>query len=224
MSKDEDEGEPPSTWVPVADPKLSDVLTVSGRIVIIGVAILCFLLLLSAGDVMNQIQSGDWDKVEGTVVEASDDMACFNDSGEAVEDCTTVKIAYTYEERNYTTTAYSMFSDDWLNGQEYWLEQETVRIYVNPEQPAQALYLSGWSGVFEEIYAGFLFLGIFLGGYIGVVVPVWFVYAKIQRLNGIEAPEENDDFPDEMDGNTAGETSEEAPSIGEKPSEEEKFW
>lgn len=224
MSNDEDEGEPNSMWVPVTDPKLSDVLTVSGRIVIIGVAMLCFLLLLSAGDVIKQIQSGDWDKAEGAVVEASDDMACFNDSGEAVEDCTTVKIAYTYEERNYTTTAYSMLSDDWLNGQEYWLEQETVRIYVNPEQPAQALYLSGWAGVFEEIYAGFLFLGIFLGGYIGVVVPVWFVYAKIQRLNGIEPPGENHDHPGGVDGDTAQDASEGAPQVGEKPSEEEKFW
>ena len=223
MSNDEDEGEPNSTWVPVADPKLSDVLTVSGRIVIIGVAILCFLLLLSAGDVMNQIQSGDWDKVEGTVLEASEDMACLNDSGEGY-DCTTVKIAYTYEERNYTTTAYSMLSDDWLNGQEYWLEQETVRVYVNPEQPAQALYLAGWAGVFEEIYAGFLFMGIFLGGYIGVFVPIWFVYAKIQRLNGIEAPQKENDLPDAMDDDTAGDDSEYAPSVEEETPEEEKFW
>ena len=117
-----------------------------------------------------------------------------------------------------------MLSDDWLNGKEYWLEQETVSIYVNPEQPAQALYLSGWAGVFEDIYAYFLFLGIVLGGYIGVVVPVWFVYAKIQRLNGIEAPEENDDLPDTMDDDTAGEASKDVHSVGEKPSEEEKFW
>ena len=223
MSDDKNEKKPNSNWVPVADPNLSDVLTVSGRIVIIGIAFLCVLLLLSAGDVMKQVQSGDWDKVEGAVVEASDDVACFNDSGEALEECTTVKIAYTYEERNYTTTVYSMLSDDWLNGQEYWLEQETVTIYVNPEQPAEALYLPGWAGVLEEIYAGFLFMGIILGGYIGVVVPVWFVYAKIQRLNGIEAPKENDDLPDE-DDDTAEEASEDAPPVGEKPREEEKFW
>jgi len=223
MSEDENEKKPNSNWVPVADPNLSDVLAVSGRIVIIGVAILCVLLLLSAGDVMKQVQSGDWDTVEGTVVEASDDMACFNDSGEAF-DCTTVKIAYTYEERNYTTTVYSMLSDDWLNGQEYWLEQETVTIYVNPEQPAEALYLPGWGGVIEEMYTGFFFMGIILAGYIGVFVPVWFVYAKIQRLNGIEAPQKETDLPDAMDDDTAGDASEDAPSVDEETPEEEKFW
>ena len=97
-------------------------------------------------------------------------------------------------------------------------------MYVNPEQPAEALYLPGWGGVLEEMYTGFFFMGIILAGYIGVFVPVWFVYAKIQRLNGIEAPQKETDLPDAMDDDTAGDASEDAPSVEEETPEEEKFW
>ena len=40
---------------------------------------------------------------------------------------------------------------------------------------------------FGRCVCSFFFTGIILGGYLFVFVPIWFVYAKIQRLSGIEA-------------------------------------
>lgn len=215
-----------SNWTPVTDPKLGYIARVSAGIVGVGTTILVVILLFSIGDVITQVQSSDWVETEGTVVEARNAEDCSSD-GEGGTSCTSytaVTVAYTFEGRNYTTTDYSMLSNNWLDDAAKWIEQQNVTVYVNPEQPAEALYLSGWDGVAEEIFTGFFFMGIILGGYIGIFVPVWFVYAKIQRLSGIEAPKESDDLPDAMDVNTTGDASEDAPSLEEETPEEEKFW
>ena len=132
-------------------------------------------MLFSIGDVITQVQSSDWVETEGTVVDARNAQDCSSD-GEGGTSCTSytaVTVAYTFEGRNYTTTDYSMLSNNWLSDAAKWIEQQNVTVYVNPEQPAEALYLSGWDGVAEEIFTGFFFMGIILGGYIGIFVPVW---------------------------------------------------
>jgi hypothetical protein len=117
-----------------------------------------------------------------------------------------------------------MLSNNWLDDAAKWIEQQNVTVYVNPEQPAEALYLPGWDGVAEEIFTGFFFMGIILGGYIGIFVPVWFVYAKIQRLSGIEAPLNNEELPSQMEPPEIEHASEEEQSGGEPQTDEEKFW
>ena len=215
-----------SNWTPVPDPKLGYVARVSAGIVGVGTTILVVILLFSIGDVITQVQSSDWVETEGTVVDARNAEDCSSD-GEGGTSCTSytaVTVVYTFEGRNYTTTDYSMLSNNWLDDAAKWIEQQNVTVYVNPEQPAEALYLSGWDGVAEEIFTGFFFMGIILGGYIGIFVPVWFVYAKIQRLSGIEAPLNNEELPSQMEPPEIEHASEEEQSGGEPQTDEEKFW
>jgi len=121
---------------------------------------------------------------------------------------TAVTVAYTYEGKNYTTQDYNAFRDNWVNTAEHWQNKASVSVYVNPEQPSQAFHVQGWDGVLEEASGLFVVAGIGLGGYLLVFVPVWFVYAKIQRISGIEAP---------------GQKKVEKPAGDESP-REEKFW
>ena len=136
-----------------------------------------------------------------------------------------------------------MLSNDWLRGAGYWDEVDSVTVYVNPEQPAQAVHVQGWDGVLEEAFVFVFFTGLIMGGYLFVFVPIWFVYAKIQRLTGIEAPvkkkkegydwtywntddHSNTNKDDAGNTNTSGIGKSEAdgiPSAEEDP-KEEKFW
>ena len=212
-----------SNWVPVSDPNARYIAGASASIIGIGIVLLVCVTLMSIGDVITQIQSAGWVENEGTVIEAYDEINCTNDSGDSIE-CTTIKVAYTYDGRNYTTMDYSILSEDWLNDKEYWLDQETVTVHVNPDNPAQAIYLAGWPGFLEEVLTLFFFVGFILAGYLTVGVPVWFVYAKIQRWNGIEAPQKNSEQAHLREDNTADQTSETAPHEDETSTEEEKFW
>ena len=189
-----------SNWVPVSDPSLSVILRTSGSIIGFGLAIGIFIALISIGAILTQIDSENWVETEGSVAEAYTGEDCSADS-EGETSCSTytaVTVAYTYEGRNYTTIDYSMLSNDWLRGAEYWNEVDSVTVYVNPEQPSQAVHLQGWDGVVEEMFTLVFFTGIVFCGYLAVGVPIWFVYAKVQRLNGIEAPGKSKRETDEM--------------------------
>ena len=234
------QGKGSSNWVPVADPSLRAILGTSGSIIGVAFAIGVFIAVISLGALLTQIDSGDWVETEGRVVDTYNAEDCSSD-GEGGTSCTSytsVTVAYTYEGGNYTTEDYSMLSNDWLNDARYWYEVDSVTVYVNPDQPAQAVHLPGWDGVLEEAFTLMFFTGIILGGYLIVGVPVWFVYAKIQRINGIEAPEkknkeshdwsywQTDENHEEKDDIAETGQSEvgDAPSPGEEAPKEEKFW
>ena len=242
-------GKGTSNWVPVADPNLRTILGTSGSIIGGALAIGVLIAVFSLGAILTQIDSGDWMETEGSVAEAYTGEDCSTDS-DGTTSCSTytsVTVAYTYDGRNYTTTDYSMLSNNWLHGAEYWNEVDSVTVYVNPEQPSQAVHLQGWDGVLEEAFTLVFFTGIILGAYLIVGVPVWFVYAKIQRLNGIEAPRKKkrttDEFStdDEAGDNKGGvqpsnpsqdtdpdrrkeNTTDQAAPAGDANSPEEKFW
>jgi len=243
------QGKGTSNWVPVADPSLRAILGTSGSIIGGALAIGVLIAVFSLGAILTQIDSGDWMETEGSVAEAYTGEDCSTDS-DGTTSCSTytsVTVAYTYDGRNYTTTDYSMLSNNWLHGAEYWNEVDSVTVYVNPEQPSQAVHLQGWDGVLEEAFTLVFFTGIILGGYLIVGVPVWFVYAKIQRLNGIEAPRKSKRETDELNtesktGDDKGEddlrnapqdtdsaqkeedATDDAEPVGDENLQEEKFW
>jgi len=243
------QGKGTSNWVPVADPSLRAILGTSGSIIGGALAIGVLIAVFSLGAILTQIDSGDWMETEGSVAEAYTGEDCSTDS-DGTTSCSTytsVTVAYTYDGRNYTTTDYSMLSNNWLHGAEYWNEVDSVTVYVNPEQPSQAVHLQGWDGVLEEAFTLVFFTGIILGGYLIVGVPVWFVYAKIQRLNGIEAPRKSKRETDELStesktGDDKGEddlrnapqdtdsaqkeedATDDAEPVGDENLQEEKFW
>lgn len=229
-----------SNWVPVKDPSLQAILRTSGSIIGVTFAIGVAITLISIGAILTQIDSENWLETEGSVAEAYNGQDCSTDS-EGTTSCTTytaVTVAYTYEGRNYTTDHYSMLSNDWLKGAQYWNEVDSVAVYVNPEQPSQAVHLQGWDGVLEEAFTLVFFTGIILGAYLFVGVPAWFVYAKIQRFSGIEAPEkkkeesyersswEADNDQTEQEKDIEAKATDIKPDESEETEEptDEKFW
>ena len=206
--------EPRSNWTPVADPSPGIIAFSAASIVGIAVIFLMAFILFNLSAVLTQIDSSNWDEVQGNVIDAREVDDCSGSGVDGESSCshyTYVSVAYAYEGQNYTTKDYSVLSDDWMETEGYWLDKASVALYVNPDQPSQAVHVQGWDGVLEGVYVLFFFAGIILGGYLFVFVPVWFVYAKIQRLTGIEAPTPWWHYEKRE------ETEDEAP-------QEEKFW
>lgn len=231
-----------SNWTPVADPSLRVIAQTSGSIIGMAFVVLVVVTLFSIGAILTQIDSENWVETQGEVVDAYNGQDCSTDS-DGTTSCTSytaVTVTYKYEGRKYSTQTYTMLSDDWMRDADHWLEKANVTVYVNPDQPSQAVHLQGWDGVLQEVYVAFFFTGLILGGYLFVFVPVWFVYAKIQRLSGIEAPgnkqkersnqtsEEPDDNSKPEDANpekdeTLPESTAEESTV-EEATQEAKFW
>ena len=128
--------------------------------------ILVVITVFSIGGIMKQIESAEWVEMQGSVIDAYDGEDCSTDS-DGKTSCSTYTEVTVCSKSNFTTKAYSMLSNDWLRGAGYWDEVDSVTVYVNPEQPAQAV-----QGVCLRVLCG----------------PHDGLFAKIQRLTGIEAP------------------------------------
>ena len=205
---------PRSNWTPVEDPSPGIIAVGAASIVGVAVIILMAFILFNLSAVLTQIDSANWDEVQGNIIDAREVDDCSGSGVDGESSCshyTYVSVAYAYEGQNYTTKDYSVLSDDWMETEGYWLDKASIALYVNPDQPSQAIHVQGWDGVLEGVYVLFFFAGIILGGYLFVFVPVWFVYAKVQRLAGIEAPTPWWHYEKRE------ETEDEAP-------QEEKFW
>ena len=205
---------PRSNWTPVADPSPGIIAVGAASIVGVAVIILMAFILFNLSAVMTQIDSANWDGVQGNVIDAREVDDCSGSGVDGESSCshyTYVSVAYAYEGQNYTTKDYSVLSDDWMETEGHWLDKASIALYVNPDQPSQAVHVQGWDGVLEGVYVLFFFAGIILGGYLFVFVPVWFVYAKVQRLAGIEAP-------------TPWWHYEKREETGDEAPQEEKFW
>ncbi len=164
----------------IDDPSLGAVFKTSRNIVIVGLCVILFLLTLQIFSIVDQIQTRNWEKVSGTVVNAEWDW----DAGGNCADCDppiVVTVAYTYLGENYSTSTYSFVSTDWGEDPEHWLAIESIDIYVNQDNPSEAVYLAGWTGIMEEVMEGFFFIGLILGLYLVIVVPAWIIYAKVRR-------------------------------------------
>ena len=164
----------------IDDPSLGAVFKTSRNIVIVGLCVILFLLTFQIFSIVDQIQTRNWEKVSGTVTNAEWDW----DTGSADGDSDppiVVTVAYTYLGENYSTSTYSFVSTDWGEDPEHWLAIESIDIYVNPDNPSEAVYLAGWTGIMEEAMEGFFFIGLILGLYLVIVVPAWIIYAKVQR-------------------------------------------
>ena len=163
----------------IGDPSLEAIIKTSRNIVVVGLCVILFLMAISIFAIVDQIQTRNWEKVSGTVVNAEWDYDSDLD-GEG-DPPTVVTVAYTYLGENYTTNTYSFVSSDWGEGPEHWRAIESIDIYVNPDNPSEAVYVAGWEVIIEEAMAGFFFIGLILGLYLIIVVPAWVIYAKVRR-------------------------------------------
>ena len=162
----------------IDDPSLGAVFRTSGKILIVGFCVILFLFMLQISPALDQIQTGNWEKASGTVTNAEWD---YESNLDADAETTVVTVAYTYLGENYSTSTYSFVSTDWGEDPEHWLAIESIDIYVNPDNPSEAVYLAGWTGIMEEAMEGFSFIGLILGLYLVIVVPAWIIYAKVRR-------------------------------------------
>ena len=162
----------------IDDPSLGAVFRTSGKILIVGFCVILFLFMLQISPALDQIQTGNWEKASGTVTNAEWD---YESNLDADAETTVVTVAYTYLGENYSTSTYSFVSTDWGEDPEHWLAIESIDIYVNPDNPSEAVYLAGWAGIMEEAMEGFFFIGLILGLYLVIVVPAWTIYAKVRR-------------------------------------------
>ena len=162
----------------IDDPSLGAVFRTSGKILIVGFCVILFLFMLQISPALDQIQTGNWEKASGTVRNAEWD---YESNLDADAETTVVTVAYTYLGENYSTSTYSFVSTDWGEEPEYWLSIESIDIYVNPDNPSEAVYLAGWTGIMEEAMEGFSFIGLILGLYLVIVVPAWIIYATFRR-------------------------------------------
>tara|TARA_B100001758_G_C18121136_1_gene458798 strand:+ start:150 stop:680 length:531 start_codon:yes stop_codon:yes gene_type:complete len=162
----------------IDDPSLGAVFRTSGKILIVGFCVILFLFMLQISPALDQIQTGNWEKASGTVTNAEWD---YESNLDADAETTVVTVAYTYLGENYSTSTYSFVSTDWGEDPEHWLAIESIDIYVNPDNPSEAVYLAGWAGIMEEAMEGFFFIGLILGLYLVIIVPAWIIYAKVRR-------------------------------------------
>ena len=164
----------------IEDPSLGAILKTSRNIVIVGCCVILFLLALQTFSIVDQIQTGNWEKVSGTVTNAELDWDTGSTDGDGTPP-TVVTVAYTYSGENYTTSTYSFVSSGWGEDPEHWRAIESVDIYVNPDNPSEAVYMAGWAVIMDEVATGLSFLGLILGLYLVIVVPAWIIYAKVRR-------------------------------------------
>ena len=163
----------------IEEPSLEAIIKTSRNIVIVGLCVILFLMAISIFAIVDQIQTRNWEKVSGTVVNAEWDYDSNLDGDSSPP--TVVTVAYTYLGENYTTNTYSFVSSDWGEDPEHWRAIESIDIYVNPNNPSEAVYVAGWEVIIEEAMAGFFFIGLILGLYLIIVVPAWVIYAKVRR-------------------------------------------
>ena len=164
----------------IDDPSLGAVFKTSRKIMIVGLCVILFLMVLQTFAIVDQIQTRNWDKSSGTVTNAELD---YDSNLDGDSSSTIVTVAYTYSGENYTTTTYSFVSSDWGEDPEHWRAIESIDIYVDPDNPSEAVYVAGWEVIIEEAMAGFFFIGLILGLYLIIVVPAWVIYAKVRRHN-----------------------------------------
>jgi len=162
----------------IGDPSLEAISKTLRNIVIVGLCVILFLMALQIFSIVDQIQTRNWEKVSGTVENAERDYDSSTDGDSAP---TVVTVAYTYLGENYSTSTYSFVSIDWGEDPEHWLSIESIDIYVNPDNPSEAVYLAGWAGVMEEVMDGLELTGWVLGLYLVIVVPAWIIYAKVRQ-------------------------------------------
>lgn len=162
------------------EPSLENIFKTSVKIVTVGFCVILFLMAFQIFAIVDQIQTGNWEKVSGTVKNAGLDY----NSGDGDSYPTIVTVAYTYLDENYTTSTYSYLNSDWGENPEHWLAIESIDIYVNPDNPSEAVYMAGLAGIVEWVMEALFFLGLILGLYLVIGVPAWiFFYAKVRRDN-----------------------------------------
>ena len=106
------------------------------------------------GAILADLGTSDWTPVDGVVIDSGVDTQVSEDAegGTSTTYCLWVEYEYTVENRTYDGQRISYSNDDscdsWSgNADEDYPPGGEITVYVNPEDPSQAVLKPGWSGI-----------------------------------------------------------------------------
>ncbi|GIS44474.1 MAG: hypothetical protein Ct9H90mP16_15440 [Candidatus Poseidoniales archaeon] len=123
------------------------------------------------GALIADLGTSEWTPVDGVVIDSGVDVSHSTDSegGDSTTYCLWVEYEYVFENRSYNGDMVSYSKDNSCslgdsNADQDYPPGENITVYVNPENPDEAVLLSGWAGVdwFVLIFIVFPIVGLVL--------------------------------------------------------------
>ena len=123
------------------------------------------------GVLVADLGTSEWTPVDGVVIDSGVDVSHSTDSegGDSTTYCLWVEYEYVFENRSYNGDMVSYSKDNSCSSGDSNADQdyppgENITVYVNPENPDEAVLLSGWAGVdwFVLIFIEFPIVGLVL--------------------------------------------------------------
>ena len=123
------------------------------------------------GVLVADLGTSEWTPVDGVVIDSGVDVSHSTDSegGDSTTYCLWVEYEYVFENRSYNGDMVSYSKDNSCSSGDSNADQdyppgENITVYVNPENPDEAVLLSGWAGVdwFVLIFIVFPIVGLVL--------------------------------------------------------------
>ena len=151
------------------------------------------IFLFSAGGIVNQLGTSDWNEVDAIVDYSGYDSSTSCD--EYGNECTTsdwlvVHYTYTIDEFNYSGNRWSFVgnadgvSEDYPTG-------KPITVYVHPADDSESVMVRGFEGVLIEILAGMWFL-VLIASILTAALVLWKIGFHLQpaanRKKALEAP------------------------------------
>ena len=123
------------------------------------------------GALVADLGTSEWTPVDGVVTDSGVDVSHSTDSegGDSTTYCLWVEYEYVFENRSYNGDMVSYSKDNSCSSSDSNADQdyppgENITVYVNPENPDEAVLLSGWAGVdwFILVFIVFPIVGLVL--------------------------------------------------------------
>jgi len=156
--------------------------------------LLIVVFLFSAGNIMKQMGTSDWNETDAIVIGSEERSSTSCDAG---GNCTTtywlhIDYSYTIGGIDYNGSRYSFLSDSNGDTDDYPPGKEII-VYVNPDDNAESVMIRGFEGVLIEMLTGLSFL-VVIASILTAVLVLWKIGFHLQpaenRKKALEAPRE----------------------------------
>ena len=156
--------------------------------------LLIVVFLFSAGSIMEQMGTSDWNETDAIVIGSEERSST---SCDAEGNCTTtywlhIDYSYTIDGIDYNGSRYSFLSDSNGDTDDYPPGKEII-VYVNPDDNTESVMIRGFEGVLIEMFTGLSFL-VLIASILTAVLVLWKIGFHLQpaenRKKALEAPRE----------------------------------